>query len=251
MCVCKVNVLLSILTSALVAGLLSGLGVEDIMHTFIGGMGGNSETALSYILLGTFAAAMTDSGVTGMIAGFMSKVIKQNKYVLLSLITLMAMASQNIIPIHIAFIPILIPPLLGLMNKLKIDRRVVSCALAFGLKTPYIVLPVGFGLIFQNLIRTSMEDNGYSVTATQVWQSNIVLGIGMLVGLLVAMFISYRKPREYQDVKLNFETVEQEKFGKKQIIILIAILATFIVQLVFKSLPLGALVGLGINGKKS
>ena len=246
MCVCKVNVLLSILTSALVAGLIAGIGIEDIMHTFISGMGGNSETALSYILLGTFAAAMTDSGVTGMISGFMSKVVKQNKYLLILLIVLMAMASQNIIPIHIAFIPILIPPLLGLMNKLKIDRRAISCVLAFGLKTPYIVLPVGFGLIFQNLIRTSMEDNGFSVTSTQVWQSNILLGFGMFIGLLIALFISYRKPREYQDVNLKLETIDQEKFGKKQIIILIAILATFIVQLVFKSLPLGALVGLGI-----
>ena len=190
MCVCKVNVLLSILTSALVAGVISGIDVEEIMHTFIGGMGGNSETALSYILLGTFAAAMTDTGVTGMISGFMSKIIKQNKYLLLTLIALLAMASQNIIPIHIAFIPILIPPMLGLMNKLKIDRRAVSCVLAFGLKTPYIVLPVGFGLIFQNLIRTSMEDNGFSVTATQVWHSNIILGLGMLVGLQVALFIS-------------------------------------------------------------
>ena len=67
MCICKVNVLLSILTSALIAGLIAGINVEDIMHTFINGMGGNSETALSYILLGTFAAAMTDTGVTSML----------------------------------------------------------------------------------------------------------------------------------------------------------------------------------------
>ena len=246
MCVCKVNVLLSIITSALVAGLISGIGIEDIMHTFIGGMGGNSETALSYILLGTFAAAMTDSGVTGMISGFMSRVVKNNKCLLLVLIMLIAMASQNIIPIHIAFIPILIPPLLGLMNKLKIDRRAVACVLAFGLKTPYIVLPVGFGLIFQNLIRASLEDNGFVVSASEVWQSNIILGVGMLVGLLVALLISYRKPREYKDVEFNLAPVEQEKFGKKQFIILLAIIATFVVQLVFKSLPLGALVGLGI-----
>lgn len=246
MCVCKVNVLLSIITSALVAGLISGIGVEDIMHTFIGGMGGNSETALSYILLGTFAAAMTDSGVTGMISAFMSKVVKQNKCLLLVLIMLIAMASQNIIPIHIAFIPILIPPLLGLMNKLKVDRRAVACVLAFGLKTPYIVLPVGFGLIFQNLIRASLEDNGFVVSASEVWQSNIILGVGMLAGLLVALLVSYRKPREYKDVEFNLAPVEQEKFGKKQFIILLAIIATFVVQLVFKSLPLGALVGLGI-----
>ena len=43
-------------------------------------------------------------------------------------------------------------PLLSLMNKLKLDRRCVACSLAFGLKAPYIALPLGFGLIFQGLI---------------------------------------------------------------------------------------------------
>ncbi len=246
LCVCKVNVLLSIIVSAIAAGLISGMPVETIMHTFINGMGGNSETALSYILLGTFAAAMTDTGVTGMLGSLISKYIKDNKYVLLLILTLVAVASQNIIPIHIAFIPILIPPLLGLMNKLKIDRRAVACALAFGLKAPYITIPIGFGLIFQNLIKTSMIDNGFIVTSAQVWKSNIILGIGMLAGLLTSVFISYKKPREYKLSDSEIKLKTDEKFGKKQIIIIIAIIATFIVQLIFKSLPLGALVGLGI-----
>lgn len=69
---------------------------------------------------------------------------------LILIITIIAMMSQNLIPVHIAFIPILIPPLLHLMNKLKIDRRAVACALAFGLKTPYIAIPAGFGLIFKD-----------------------------------------------------------------------------------------------------
>lgn len=246
MCICKVNVLLSIIVSAIIAGLIAGIPVETIMHTFIGGMGGNSETALSYILLGTFAAAMTDTGITGMLGALIAKYIKENKYILLLIITLIAMASQNIIPIHIAFIPILIPPLLGLMNKLKLDRRAVACALAFGLKAPYITIPIGFGLIFQNLIKTSMTDNGFSVTSAQVWQSNIILGAGMLFGLVTSLFISYRKPREYKSANTEIALKTDEKFGKKQIIIIAAIIATFVVQLIFKSLPLGALVGLGI-----
>lgn len=246
MCVCKVNVLLSILVSALVAGLISGLNIEDIMHTFISGMGGNSETALSYILLGTFAAAMTDTGVTAMLGSMVSKLVKENKFILIGLITLIAMASQNLIPIHIAFIPILIPPLLGIMNKLKIDRRAIACALAFGLKAPYITVPIGFGLIFQNLIKTSMEDNGFIVTASQIWKSNLLLGLGMFLALIVSLFISYRKPREYTVSNSEIKLETEEKFGKKQIIIIIAMVATFVVQLIFKSLPLGALVGLGI-----
>lgn len=39
--------------------------------------------------------------------------------VLALLIAALACCSQNLIPVHIAFIPILIPPLLKLMNELK------------------------------------------------------------------------------------------------------------------------------------
>ena len=53
LCLCRINVLLAIIISAIVAGLVGGLPIEDVMNTFISGMGGNSETALSYILLGT------------------------------------------------------------------------------------------------------------------------------------------------------------------------------------------------------
>ena len=47
LCVRKVNVLLAIIISTLVAGLVSGMNVTHIMNTFISGMGGNAETALS------------------------------------------------------------------------------------------------------------------------------------------------------------------------------------------------------------
>ncbi|MDZ7835494.1 MAG: hypothetical protein U5K84_09465 [Alkalibacterium sp.] len=47
--------------------------------------------------------------------------------------------SQNPIPVHIAFIPILIPPLIMVMNNLNIDRRAVASALTFGLKAPDVV----------------------------------------------------------------------------------------------------------------
>ena len=249
LCVCKVNVLLSIIVSAIAAGLISGMPVETIMHTFINGMGGNSETALSYILLGTFAAAMTDTGVTGMLGSLISKYIKDNKYVLLLILTLVAVASQNIIPIHIAFIPILIPPLLHVMNKLKIDRRAVACALAFGLKTPYIAIPAGFGLIFQGLIAENLTQNGMTVVVGDVWKSNLFLALAMLTGLLIALFVSYKKPREYKDVEIAFD-VETEgeclKFNKNHYLTLLAAFATLGVQLWTNSLPLGALVGLSV-----
>ena len=139
LCVKKVNVLLAIIISTLTAGLLAGLNISHIMDTFVSGMGGNSETALSYILLGTFAATMAHSGFTNVISSKIAKYVAKNKYMLLGILMLIAMASQNIVPIHIAFIPIIVPPLLGIMNKLQIDRRAVASVLTFGLKMSYIL----------------------------------------------------------------------------------------------------------------
>lgn len=38
--------------------------------------------------------------------------------------------------------------MLTLFNEMKLDRRGAACALAFGLKAPYIAIPFGFGAIF-------------------------------------------------------------------------------------------------------
>lgn len=247
LCLRKVNVLLAIIISTIVAGLTAGMGIRTVMNVFISGMGGNSETALSYILLGAFAATMAHSGFTDVISNKITKIVSGKKIILLSILTLIAMASQNIVPIHIAFIPIIIPPLLHIMNKLKIDRRAVACVLAFGLKMPYIAIPAGFGLIFQNLIADNMVQNGVAVMRNEIWKSTLVLGLGMIAGLLIAVFITYRKPRNYEDRPIsNAEIIKDSKFLPKHWIVMIAALATFVVQLLTQSLPLGALVGLGI-----
>ena len=248
LCLRKVNVLLAIIVSTLVAGVLSGLDLKNVMDVFISGMGGNSETALSYILLGTFAATMAHSGFTTKLSQALAKIISGKKYMLLLLLTLIAMASQNIVPIHIAFIPIIIPPLLSTMNKLNIDRRVVASVLAFGLKMPYITIPVGFGLIFQNLIADNMIQNGVNVLRTDIWKYTAILGLAMFVALLFAVFISYRKPRYYEDKSLNFCAIKEDVICSKYAmwVIALATFLTFLVQLVTHSLPLGALVGLGI-----
>ena len=245
LCIRKINVLLAIVISAITAGLLSGMDIRTVMDVFISGMGGNSETALSYILLGAFAATMAHSGFTDVISNKIAGIINGKKYILFLILALIAMASQNIIPIHIAFIPIIIPPLLSVMNSLKIDRRAIACVLAFGLKMPYIVIPVGFGLIFQNLIADNMIQNGVNVLRDDVWKSTFILGIGMLAGLLVALLITYRKPRTYEDKNITL-TDNNAKFLPVHWLIIFAAVATFVVQLLTKSLPLGALVGLGI-----
>lgn len=246
LCLCRVNVLLSIIISTLIAGLTSGMHITEIMNTFISGMGGNSETALSYILLGAFAAAMNHTGLTDIISTKIIDFVDNRKFVLFMVLILISMASQNIIPIHIAFIPILIPPLLHTLNVMKIDRRAIASVLAFGLKTPYITIPAGFGLIFHNLIAENMVQNGMNVAKNDIWKFTWILGIGMLVGLLVSLFISYRKPREYKDISVEKETTTDLKLNYKHYITILAALVTFTVQIVTHSLPLGALCGLGI-----
>ena len=246
MCLKRVNVLLAIIIATIITGLLSGMRLEMIMDTFISGMGDNSETALSYILLGAFAATMAHSGFTGKISDKITKIVSNKKYVLFIILALIAMSSQNILPIHIAFIPIIIPPLLNTMNILQIDRRAVASILAFGLKMPYITIPVGFGLIFQNLIADNMIQNGANILREEVWKYTAILGFAMFVGLIISLFV-YRKPRIYDEKSLSFAVVEDIPCNKYTIYIVgLAAIFTFVVQLLTHSLPLGALVGLGV-----
>ena len=246
LCLCKINVLLALIISAVVGGLLGNIGINEIMNIFVSGMGDNAETALSYILLGAFAVSMTHTGLAPILSMKISNVIQSKKYLLIFILTGIAILSQNLIPVHIAFIPILIPPLLAVMNKLKIDRRAVACALAFGLKTPYIVIPAGFGLIFQGLIADNMIQNGMITARGDIWKSIWVLGLGMLVGFLVSIFITYAKPREYKDIAVEEVKTTDLTLHRSHYITLFAAVLTLIIQLWTGSLPLGALVGLSV-----
>lgn len=247
LCLSRVNVLLALIISSVAGGLVGHMNLSQVMDIFIHGMGGNSETALSYILLGAFAASMTHTGLAPILAKKIAKTINSRKYLLIFILTGIAILSQNLIPVHIAFIPILVPPLLSLMNKLKLDRRAVACGLAFGLEAPYIAIPAGFGLIFQGLIAENMMQNGVEVIKSDIWKYNWLLGFGMFVGLLFAVFILYRKPREYKNFEVE-QNVENENLhlNKNHYITLVAAVLTLVVQLWTNSLPLGALVGLAV-----
>ena len=247
LCVLKINVLFSLMISSIVAGLLAKMPISEIMDLFISGMGQNSETALSYILLGTLAAAMTHTGLASLLSVKISTFIKDNKYLLIFILVIISIMSQNLIPVHIAFIPILIPPLLKVMNKLKIDRRAIACALVFGLKAPYIAIPAGFGLIFQGLIADNLTLNGIKVLKTDVWHYSWFLGFAMFIVLLISIFITYRKERTYKQVYLDdSEEFTNKKLEKKHYITILGAIITLIVQLISGSLPLGALIGLGV-----
>src|SRR5690606_29790001 len=118
LCLLRVNVLLAILIAAIVAGLTEGLSIVDSINMLIAGMGGLSETALSYILLGTFAVMIGYSGITNFLVRSLLKILRGKRAILLLTIAVVSCFSQNLVPVHIAFIPILIPPLLYLFDKM-------------------------------------------------------------------------------------------------------------------------------------
>ncbi|WP_252501597.1 Na+/H+ antiporter family protein [Sporosarcina sp. Marseille-Q4943] len=255
----RVHVIFALLMATVVAGLTANLSLTDTVSTFIGGMGGQSETALSYILLGVFAAMIAYSGITTILINKLLAMKKTNKYVLLLIIAALTCLSGNLIPVHIAFIPILIPPLLMFFNYLKIDRRAVACALTFGLKMPYILIPAGYGLIFHGIIANEMQANGMPVSMAQIPLAMAIPALGMFVGLAIAIFITYRKPRDYdegqgQEQKVGVGEALAEisasseemprKFQPKDFVTIAAIAVALITQVAAGSLVVGAMAGI-------
>lgn len=253
LCLLKVNVLIAILISAILAGLMAGMGLEGTMGAIIGGMGGSSETALSYILLGALAMAIAHTGAADILVQKLLKKDFRNKGLFLLGLALVASLSQNLIPVHIAFIPILIPPLLVLFNKMKLDRRGAAVALAFGLKAPYVMLPVGFGAIFHGIVADNMALAGVPFSSSEVWKATLIPGIGMIVGMLISIFFIYRKDRNYRDIDISADqpVIEHsEKLTRPQLGAILGAAAAFGIQLLFVvmdwggGLPLGALAAL-------
>ncbi len=251
LCLLKINVLLSMLVSLFVAGLVGGMGVAEIKDSLFAGLGGNGETALAYILLGTLAACLATTGITEILSKKIAKVVGGNKWAMILTLLIIACLSQNLIPIHIAYIPILVPPLLVLMNKMKLDRRGVACTIAFGHKAPYIAIPFGFGAIFMGIICDNInlnvkEDWGWDkVTIGDVTAVNWILAVAMLIGLAIALFVTYRKPREYKDIQLDgVKETGDLKLEYKHWVVLAALVVVVVAQFVWGSLPVAALAGL-------
>lgn len=268
----RINVVIALIIAALTCGLLGntvdGMSLGDALtatvKSFTGGLGGGAETAMNYAVLGAFAVALSKSGVTDLLA---YKVIQSFgkrpsgrsvfwfKYAILFTLVAFAMSSQNVIPVHIAFIPIVVPPLLSVLNQLKIDRRAVACAITFGLTATYMLIPAGFGQIFiESILVKNINQAGqaFGLTADvgEVTKAMAIPVTGMILGLLTALFISYRKPRSYveggsvvvEDIESRVKNVTPFNIA----ISVAAILATCVVQLSTNSTILGGLVGLVI-----
>ncbi|MEE3214359.1 MAG: Na+/H+ antiporter NhaC family protein, partial [Pseudomonadota bacterium] len=262
----RVSVVLALVVGALVGGLIGGLSIEDTLAAFNDGVGGGAKVALAYATLGAFAVAISRSGLPDLLARRLITLLGQEssasrqatvKYLLLGSVLLVAVSSQNLIPVHIAFIPILIPPLLKVMNQLRMDRRAVACALTFGLTAPYMLLPVGFGAIFLNdillaNINQAGESLGLEIGRAMVPMAMGVPVAGMFLGLLVAVFLSYRKPRDYSEAELTHhahgheagDTEEPRALGL--IMSVVAIVAALGIQLYTGSMILGGLVGFSL-----
>lgn len=165
--------------------------------------------------------------------------------ILVGLLLCVAVSSQNILPIHIAFIPLLVPPLLYVLSKLQIDRRLIACVITFGLITPYMFLPVGFGNIFLNeILLANVARNGVDVSGINVTHAMFIPALGMLAGLLIAVLFSYRRKRVYDLQRIEqAERVDVSYNPKSLAVAGVSIVAAFVAQLWLDSMIIGALVG--------
>lgn len=253
----RLNVVFALILASIVGGAAAGLGCPETMKAFLGGgLANGAKLAFNYAMLGAFSIAISRSGITELLTQALFKRIggeatpKQVftfKYTLLLILTLAAVSSQNLVPVHIAFIPVLIPPLLPIFEKIRLDRRAVACILTFGLITPYMVMPFGFGRIYLNdILIANIVSNGVSVTADMAPRAMFIPALGMVAGLLIAVFFSYRKPRDYDEKKTEEMKPREEVVIRpwKIIVGIVAIILALIGQIWMDSLVLAALAGI-------
>ncbi|MEE1673346.1 Na+/H+ antiporter NhaC family protein [Agarivorans aestuarii] len=250
----RVNVVLALSVSGIIGGLLSDLSLTETIVAFEAGLGDGAKIALSYALLGAFAVAIARSGLTDIIAGKIVSTVKLHKeqhlslvkWLMLAAIILMAVSSQNLVPVHIAFIPILIPPLLAVFNQLNIDRRIIACCITFGLVTTYMWLPYGFGSIFLNqLLHGNISSAGLTIDKSQLPIAMTIPALGMVLGLATAILFSYRKPRTYQTAPTNSEQSTSKVLPSpaKTVLNIAIILVALAVNVYTDSIIMGALAG--------
>ncbi|WP_437131732.1 Na+/H+ antiporter family protein [Bacillus atrophaeus] len=253
----RVNIVIALMIGALAGGLTGGLGLGETVKAFTEGLGGNATVAVSYALLGAFAAALTKTGLPDAMVEASVKLIGKkedtrkkalSKVLIVFIILIVSCFSQNVVPVHIAFIPVLIPPLLKIFNELQMDRRLIACVITFGLTAPYIALPVGFGQIFQGMLRDNMADAGLKVSLGDIPYAMIIPTAGMVVGLILAVLV-YRKPKVYETKDVS--GMKASPYTKKSLAIaVLAIVVSLGVQLYLsqvlgvEGMIMGALAGL-------
>ena len=251
---CRIHVVVALIIGAVSGGLIAGMSLEATIEAFNSGLGGGATVALSYATLGAFAVAIGKSGLAHALADKALALVGRQeegaavngiRFLIIGLLLAIAISSQNILPIHIAFIPLVVPPLLYVMAKLNMDRRLVACVLTFGLITPYMFLPVGFGGIYLNeILIAKINANGVDASGLSVMKAMALPALGMLCGLLIAVFFSYRSGRTYNlETITKAERVDTSYSPRTLVMALLAIVTAFVVQLWLGSMILGALAG--------
>ncbi|MFE1243368.1 Na+/H+ antiporter family protein [Fictibacillus sp. NPDC058756] len=250
----RIHVVVALLVGSLTGGFIAGMGLTETITVFTEGLGSNAVIALSYALLGSFAVALSRTGLPALmvnkailLVGREEETRKKSlsKVLILFIILMISSFSQNLIPVHIAIIPIFIPPLLHVLNELQLDRRLVATVITFGLITPYMWFPVGFGGIFHEILQTNMKDSGLTVKMDQIPTAMTIPSLGMIAGLLIAVFLTYRKSRSYENKIVDSANSEAAVYTKRSIITaVLAIAATLFVQLQTDSMIFGALSGI-------
>ncbi|MAY71403.1 MAG: sodium:proton antiporter [Halomonas sp.] len=268
LCLLRIPVAIALISAAMLGALHAGLSMNDAIGAFNDNLLVGAQVGLTYVMIGAFAVALSRSGLLELLADAISARLgsdeqstrKGVKWTLFGLFIVASLMSQNLVPVHIAFIPILLPPLLVVLDRLRIDRRAVACILACSISASYLLLPTGFGAIFLNEILLANVNSvgaahGLTATADMAPKAMALPVLGLVAGLLVAVFISYRRPRDYATPSTTAAAAKPTspaRLKPLQLVITLGALAVALVfQLKFDSLLLGAMVGfliLGVSG---
>ena len=250
----RINVVLSLVLGAFAGGLTSGMGVEATVKSFTDGLGDGATIALSYGLLGGFAIAISKTGIPELLINEILKVLNKNgesnrkglvKTLIFLLIFMMSIFSQNLIPIHIAFIPLLIPPILKILNILEVDRRFVATLIAVGLIGTYSFVPAGFGAIFQDIVSSQVTNAGMKASSSDVPAAMAIPVLGMLIGLGLAYFF-YRKPRKYNHANIEVDALQVVVSKRVIVATILALIVSLYAQIATDSMIVGAFSGIMI-----
>ena len=259
LCLLRLPVAVALVSAAVLGGLQAGLSMTETIAAFNENLLIGSQVGMTYVMIGAFAVALARSGLLELLAAKISGHLGTGeaaasrgvRWSLLLILCAASVMSQNLIPVHIAFIPVLIPPLLGVMNRLRLDRRAIACVLACAISSSYLLLPTGFGAIFLNdILLTNLNevgaDLGLSVTADMAPRAMFLPVMGIVAGMFVAVFITYRKPRDYLTVESAPPAAGKPPVTLKpaQLLATLAALAVALVcQIKFESLLVGAMAG--------
>jgi predicted histidine transporter YuiF (NhaC family) len=260
----RVPVVMSLIIASVVGGMHAGMSPENIVSAFNKGLGGGAPVALAMATLGAFAVMLSRTGIAQKIStriiGYIEKDNQSHTFstkvtvTLYIVLILVGFSSGTIVPVHIAYIPVLIPPLLVVINHLQLDRRAVACVITFSLSVMYLTSPIGYGNIFQNEILTpninlAGQAVGFSIERGMAAKAMLIPVSGLCVGLLFALLVTYRKKRVYEDRPIQGDTIDDApaSLSRWQIAgIIVALLGSLAVQLWSGSMVFGGLAGFAV-----